>query len=470
MCGVGGWGRWGRWGDADGAIVEDVGGETYGLSPLDAEAGNLVGAESPSHPSPVNSEPWAGAGEPPGRSSPSSRFAFHLSWLVVEMGRGYRGGRGGEPRVRQVVPLEEEASSAQGGCFGLSRAARALRRERLTVGVVMARSGSLGAVDLARLACVCRRWRDVVDEVTEVMDAGPFKLPDEPSQFLSRLVHKPNLRVIHLNKVILGEGGAANLLHALPYLPHLRSLTLSRTGMDAGFFVALVSKLRTLRGLRVLSVEHNFVSADACAELVPLLLTSAALTELNLRGCLIGTLAMDKLAEGIRQSTSLERLNVSMCLLKGPGMESLASALAENCTLRELVVSYNASGDLGLMRLAQAMQRRKVSLTHLDMYFSHISDDAAELMASVCVERKTTLVHPSGRSMAFDDVAKARAFIMSCSSPIKRFKMVATTVSRMVRKRGGIRSVSPNTSKTLGVAPLTLHESDVYPVEAPPLS
>ena len=289
----------GRWGDEDSTIVEDVGGESDGFSPLDAEAGNLVGAESPSHPSPVNGEPWAGAGEPPERSSPSARFAFHLSWLVVEMrrgdrgDRGDRGGRGGEPRVRQVVPLEEETSSARGGCFGLSWAARALRRERLTVGVVMARSGSLGAVDLARLACVCRRWRDVVDDVTEVMDAGPFKLPDEPSQFLSRLVHKRNLRVIHLNQVILGGGGAVNLLHALPYLPNLRSLTLSRTGMDSGFFVSLFSKLRTLCGLRVLSVDHNFVSADACAELVPLLLTSAALTDLNLRGCLIGTLAME---------------------------------------------------------------------------------------------------------------------------------------------------------------------------------
>ena len=345
-------------------------------------------------------------------------------------------------RREEVVPWEEEeaaasTASAVSPCLGAfeTRWTRRARQQALMAGVVLVRRFEADVATLAALACCCVRWRDEVDLVTEVMDEGAdrLRLPDAPCHYISRLLMKPRLWKLQLRGVCIGEGGARNLLHALPYLQGLRSLVLSRTGMDAHFFSSLFSKLKTLHALQQLGVDHNFVSADACTQLAQLLAHSTSLADLNLEGCLIGVLAMQRLAEGIRASTSLARLNVSMCLLKGTGMASLSTALLVNETVTHLSIAFNASGKLGLSHLNQAMRNRKVPLKYLDIYYSTITDQVAADLAQTCVERGTSLGTARKRPTLFAEVSRAKLFIVECASPLGRFRIAASAVKALLK-------------------------------------
>ena len=172
--------------------------------------------------------------------------------------------------------------------------------------------------------------------------------------------------------------------------------------MSVGYFLAFALKAGRLRvSLQSCSIDdHSFGlllgelsrHAEACPAGV-----LQGVTELILGGDNIGDKGIADIANSLRTNTTISYLNVTGCGISDIGVQSLAEAIAANGSIRleELDISYNNIGDMGLARIATALQIN-TTIKYFSMSHCGISDKGAESLARVlAVNRSLTCLNLS---------------------------------------------------------------------------
>jgi Leucine-rich repeat (LRR) protein len=188
--------------------------------------------------------------------------------------------------------------------------------------------------------------------------------------FVSRGLHDhPRLERLRLARCILQDEGVRRMGGA-PLGKNLRELDLSGNGLSDG--AAILGILRNNPFLVKLDLSNNSISAKGCEQLLVDGFLSLEVCDLSRNLIRRDTIQIlgKALSSGGTKPCNLKELRLDANEFWDCSMESLAFGLVSNSSLERLYLSNNYISDLGVMKLAIALDLNKSHTRLRELYLS----------------------------------------------------------------------------------------------------
>ena len=203
------------------------------------------------------------------------------------------------------------------------------------------------------------------------------------------LKYNTSLTKLNLDGNGIGEDGAAALGECLKFNTSLTKLNLDGNGIGEDGAAALGECLKYNTSLTKLNLDENGIDDDGAAALSECLKYNTSLTKLKLDVNEIGYDGAAALSECLKYNTSLTKLKLDVNEIGYDGAAALSECLKYNTSLTGLTLSANGIGDDGAAALSECLKYNK-SLTTLDLSYNEIGDDGAAALGE-CLKYNTSL-------------------------------------------------------------------------------
>lgn len=192
----------------------------------------------------------------------------------------------------------------------------------------------------------------------------------------------PNISQIEIRQVLYHPCLLATLLQALEKADTLSHISLEAMSLDNDAISQLTNALKTKAHLKSLNVSANPITTDGASMLARLLTHNHAIKDFTMNNCDCGEEGFIEIANSLSHS-KLESLSAhnapENCRtykpIKERGFRALTSALAApGCTLKHLDLSYNEGSNIGAQHLFAGISKGKSSLKAVKLNHNQVGD------------------------------------------------------------------------------------------------
>uniref|UniRef100_A0A670HRI0 Uncharacterized protein n=1 Tax=Podarcis muralis TaxID=64176 RepID=A0A670HRI0_PODMU len=136
--------------------------------------------------------------------------------------------------------------------------------------------------------------------------------------------------------------------------------------------------------LQILSLWNCEFTSASCRDLCSALSTNQSLKKLKLGGNKLGDSGVKMLCEGLKDpSSGLEAIDFKRCNLRAASFDILTSVLTMNQHIREFNLQQSDLGEVGVIKLCQALKHPNCKLQTLRLRCCNLSPKSCEKLASI---------------------------------------------------------------------------------------
>ena len=197
------------------------------------------------------------------------------------------------------------------------------------------------------------------------------------SHLVENLHHVPQLTVLELSYVQMGEKECAALAASLKYLNKLEKLYLYHNALGHGI-IELAKNLNSVPNLTGLDLSDTNMGEDEASALARALKDVPELSDLDMACNALGH-GIIELAKNLNSVPNLNQLYLSYTNMGENEVSALARALKDVPELSDLDMAHNALGH-GIIELAKNLNGVP-NLTKLDLSHTNMGEDEASALA-----------------------------------------------------------------------------------------
>ena len=213
------------------------------------------------------------------------------------------------------------------------------------------------------------------------LNLGSNKLQASGTIKIAKSLQKiSSLTKLYINHNNITDEAADDIAVAISCNIHLQELHLGRNRLQASGTIKIAKSLQKILSLTKLYINHNNITYEAADDIAVAISCNIHLQELNLGGNKLQASGTTKIAKSLQKISSLTKLCIYYNNITDEAADDIAVAISYNIHLQELNLGGNKLQASGTIKIAKCLQKIS-SLTKLCIYYSNITDEAADDIA-----------------------------------------------------------------------------------------
>ena len=185
---------------------------------------------------------------------------------------------------------------------------------------------------------------------------------------------------LSISNSVIDEQAADDIGSFLSKNVKLKELIISCNKLNQSGTKILCQRIKNLSEIIKLNICGNNITHFAADDVAEVLLHNAKLEEIDVSGNLLAN-GVVSIFNGIKDVLTLRSINISHNCVTFEAADNISSVLSQSTNLRKLYLANNNFAAKGITTLCTGMSNI-LYLTHLDMSYNKITDEAAHSIAS----------------------------------------------------------------------------------------
>ena len=178
------------------------------------------------------------------------------------------------------------------------------------------------------------------------------------------------------------DEAACDIATAISCNTGLQELNINGNDFKTSGAIIIAKSLQNVSTLTKLYMDSNNITYKAADDISAAISSNPCLKEFTIARNNLQTLGAKKIAKGLQNITALAKLHINVNNITRDAADDIAAAISCNTQMEELDVSGNNIEEMGVVKIAKALQHIRSTVKKLNMNNNKITDRAADDIAA----------------------------------------------------------------------------------------